>query len=85
MRRQGRVYKFDVSIPLNIMYSLVEDIRARVGHLGATVGFGHLGDSNLHLNVITTKEDPAVEALIVPYIYDWIGMVLVVFSFFTSF
>ena len=34
------------------MYKLVEEMRARMKHLPVTVvGYGHMGDSNLHLNI----------------------------------
>lgn len=48
----GAVYKYDLSLPPNDMYKLVEEMRARVKHLPVTVvGYGHMGDSNLHLNI----------------------------------
>ncbi|KAK0621171.1 hypothetical protein B0T17DRAFT_508544 [Bombardia bombarda] len=79
----GGVYKYDVSIPLKEMYQLVEDTRARVdaaGLLGdtddhpvrAVVGYGHMGDSNLHLNVSTRRFDKRVEEVLEPFIYEWI-------------
>lgn len=48
----GAVYKYDLSLPPNDMYKLVEEMRARMKHLPVTVvGYGHMGDSNLHLNI----------------------------------
>ncbi|KAK4455990.1 hypothetical protein QBC34DRAFT_388563 [Podospora aff. communis PSN243] len=80
----GGVYKYDVSIPLAQMYQLVEDTRARVaeaGLLGDTdedpvrcvVGYGHMGDSNLHLNISTRRFDPRVEQALEPFVYEWIA------------
>jgi len=80
----GGVYKYDVSIPLKEMYQLVEDTRARVeaaGLLGdtdehpvrAVVGYGHMGDSNLHLNVSTRYYDKRVEETLEPFVYEWIA------------
>ncbi|KAK4169334.1 putative D-lactate dehydrogenase 2 mitochondrial precursor [Cladorrhinum sp. PSN259] len=80
----GGVYKYDVSIPLKELYQLVEDIRTRVdaaGLLGdadeypvrAVVGYGHMGDANLHLNVSTRRFDERVEKLLEPFIYEWIA------------
>lgn len=79
----GGVYKYDVSIPLAQMYDLVEDTRARVREIGLmgdstdypiadVIGFGHMGDSNLHLNVATRRYDPAVEKALEPWIFEWI-------------
>lgn len=48
----GAVYKYDLSLPPNDMYRLVEEMRSRMKHLPVTVvGYGHMGDSNLHLNI----------------------------------
>lgn len=79
----GGVYKYDVSIPLPDMYSIVGDVEARVreaGLLGDTdqhpvlgvVGYGHMGDSNLHLNVAVRRYDKDVERVLEPYVYEWI-------------
>lgn len=80
----GGVYKYDVSIPLKELYQLVEDTRARVdaaGLLGdtdeypvrAVVGYGHMGDANLHLNVSTRRFDSRVEKVLEPFVYEWIA------------
>lgn len=46
------MYKYDLSLPPNDMYKLVQEMRARMKHLPVTVvGYGHMGDSNLHLNI----------------------------------
>ncbi|KAL1593697.1 D-lactate ferricytochrome c oxidoreductase [Paraconiothyrium brasiliense] len=78
----GGVYKYDLSIPIAQMYDLVEDIRERMikdGLLGETddhpvvdvVGYGHMGDANLHLNVPVRKFDKTVEKALEPYLYEW--------------
>ncbi|GAO16908.1 uncharacterized protein UV8b_02856 [Ustilaginoidea virens] len=79
----GGTYKYDVSIPLSDMYSIVDDVKARLckaGLLGDTVqhpvvdvvGYGHMGDSNLHLNICVRKYTKQVEEVLEPYIYEWI-------------
>ncbi|RPB03468.1 hypothetical protein L873DRAFT_1800560 [Choiromyces venosus 120613-1] len=77
----GGVYKYDVSIPLKELYSLVEDVKARFieyGLLGEgeavvdVVGYGHMGDSNLHLNVPVRSYDKRVEEVLEPFVYEWI-------------
>ncbi|KAK7189012.1 hypothetical protein DPSP01_004119 [Paraphaeosphaeria sporulosa] len=78
----GGVYKYDLSIPIAQMYDLVEDIRERMtkdGLLGDTkdhpvvdvVGYGHMGDANLHLNVPVRRFDKTVEKALEPYLYEW--------------
>jgi D-2-hydroxyglutarate dehydrogenase len=53
------------------MYELVEDMRTRLPEPALVVGYGHVGDGNLHLNVSVPKPDAAVLARIEPYIYQW--------------
>ena len=36
------------------------------------IGYGHMGDSNLHLNVATRGYDGAVEAALEPFVYEWV-------------
>ena len=58
----GRVYKYDLSLPLEEMYHLVTATRARVARFGDTVlvaGYGHVGDGNLHLNIADSSRRPA--------------------------
>ena len=80
----GGVYKYDLSIPLPELYKLVEDTRERLNSAGlvgdgdtfpvvGVVGFGHMGDSNLHLNVATRRYDKEVEQLLEPFVYEWIA------------
>ena len=82
----GGVYKYDLSIPLPKLYQLVEDTRTRMqerGLIGDTddfpvvgvVGYGHMGDSNLHLNVATRRFDKTVEECLEPWVYEWVGSV----------
>ncbi|KAL2271791.1 hypothetical protein VTJ83DRAFT_1162 [Remersonia thermophila] len=39
----------------------------------AVVGYGHMGDANLHLNVSTRRFDPRVEQVLEPFVYEWIA------------
>ncbi|KIW07429.1 uncharacterized protein PV09_02269 [Verruconis gallopava] len=82
----GGVYKYDLSIPIKDLYSLVVDTRERLtkaGLVGDTdeypcvdvVGYGHMGDSNLHLNVCVRRYDKAVEKLLEPFVYEWVAKV----------
>ena len=85
----GGTYKYDLSIPLPDMYSIVDDVRERIAEAGllaedpidndgtdkpvlGVVGYGHLGDSNIHLNVMVSRYDKAIEKVLEPYVYEWI-------------
>jgi len=79
----GAVYKYDVSAPLPLLYQLVEDIRTwlhNVGLMGlpnapvkGVIGYGHVGDGNLHLNIMAKAYTDEVTRVIEPYIYECIG------------
>jgi FAD/FMN-containing dehydrogenase len=53
----GKPFKYDISLPLDNYYEIVEIIRERVGASGYVVGYGHVGDCNLHLNVAANGAD----------------------------
>ncbi|KAK5133916.1 hypothetical protein LTR08_007145 [Meristemomyces frigidus] len=80
----GGVYKYDLSIPLPQLYDLVNETRERFqnnGLMGDTddfpvldvIGYGHMGDSNLHLNVATRRYDKQVEKALEPWVYEWVS------------
>lgn len=85
--RWGLVYKYDLSIPLKDMYQLVLDTRERLKQHGLmgekvddeswpvvdTVGYGHMGDQNLHLNVSTRRYDKRIEECLEPWVYEWVA------------
>ncbi len=69
---------YDISLPQQRYYELVEDLRYRVASQlpdAVVVGFGHLADGNLHVNVQTTTggAEAAAQALalVEPYIFEW--------------
>lgn len=64
------MYKYDLSIPLEPMYDLVEEMRSRVEDKALVVGYGHLGDGNLHLNLVADAYSEELTCLIEPYVYE---------------
>ncbi|BDA44336.1 probable D-2-hydroxyglutarate dehydrogenase, mitochondrial [Coccomyxa sp. Obi] len=72
LKHAGAVYKYDLSMPVADMYSLVEETRERLAGLPVeVVGYGHLGDGNLHLNISTKKYDENILRHIEPFVYEW--------------
>ncbi|XP_007532050.3 D-2-hydroxyglutarate dehydrogenase, mitochondrial isoform X2 [Erinaceus europaeus] len=72
LSRDGYVYKYDLSLPLEQLYHLVPDLRARLGPRARhVVGYGHLGDGNLHLNVTAEAYSAELCAALEPYVYEW--------------
>lgn len=79
MTTAGYVYKYDVSLPLQRMYELVEETRVKLQAAGVeatakAAGYGHLGDANLHLNVTSLSgRDDKVLDLLEPWIFEWVS------------
>ncbi|KAM4694707.1 D-2-hydroxyglutarate dehydrogenase, mitochondrial [Discoglossus pictus] len=72
LAHDGYVYKYDLSMPVEKLYDLVEETRARLGTSArSVVGYGHLGDGNLHLNVTAEKHSDALLAALEPFVYEW--------------
>lgn len=82
--KKGAVYKYDLSMAIPKMNELVVEMRKRfeaAGILGAdkpikdVVGYGHIGDGNLHINIVAEAYTPETEAHIEPYVYEWVSKV----------
>uniref|UniRef100_G1R8B6 D-2-hydroxyglutarate dehydrogenase, mitochondrial n=1 Tax=Nomascus leucogenys TaxID=61853 RepID=G1R8B6_NOMLE len=72
LSRDGYVYKYDLSLPVERLYDIVNDLRARLGpHAKHVVGYGHLGDGNLHLNVTAEAFSPSLLGALEPHVYEW--------------
>ncbi|XP_017726181.1 PREDICTED: D-2-hydroxyglutarate dehydrogenase, mitochondrial isoform X2 [Rhinopithecus bieti] len=72
LSRDGYVYKYDLSLPLERLYDIVTDVRARLGpHAKHVVGYGHLGDGNLHLNVTAEAFSASLLGALEPHVYEW--------------
>ncbi|KAK8619130.1 hypothetical protein V6N13_133097 [Hibiscus sabdariffa] len=71
LMKAGAVYKYDLSLPVEKLYDLVNDMRTRLGDLARVIGYGHLGDGNLHLNVSAAQYDDKILEQIEPYVYEW--------------
>lgn len=76
LKRDGYNYKYDISLPLNKMYDLVIEMRNRLNEQNQKlytrcIGYGHCGDSNLHLNITSPVYDKRLFSLLEPFIYEW--------------
>ena len=46
-------------------------MRARLGGAALTVGYGHVGDGNLHLNISAKEYSDELFRQIEPFVYEW--------------
>ncbi|CAH2246769.1 D-2-hydroxyglutarate dehydrogenase, mitochondrial [Pelobates cultripes] len=75
LAHDGYVYKYDLSMPVEKLYELVEETRIRLGTAAKTVvGYGHLGDGNLHLNVTAESHSDTLMTALEPFVYEWTAM-----------
>lgn len=72
LTHDGFTYKYDISLPVEKIYQAVTDMREHLGDRAkSVVGYGHVGDGNLHLNITSPAKDPALLAAIEPFVYEW--------------
>ncbi|KFO87986.1 hypothetical protein N320_00166, partial [Buceros rhinoceros silvestris] len=72
LTHDGYVYKYDISLPVGRLYDLVTDMRVRLGRSAKNVvGYGHLGDGNLHLNITAESYSHSLLDAIEPFVYEW--------------
>tara|TARA_B110000977_G_scaffold199708_1_gene287911 strand:+ start:325 stop:1956 length:1632 start_codon:yes stop_codon:yes gene_type:complete len=91
LKHAGAVYKYDLSVPVETMYEVVDLLRARVARMVtnggvndskasssfdfsqvSVMGYGHLGDGNLHLNISSPGGyDEQLLNVIEPFVYEW--------------
>ena len=69
---EGLVYKYDISLPITKMYQIVDDVSEKLREQDAVaIGYGHLGDANLHLNVVVPEHSDEVLRSLEPYVFEW--------------
>lgn len=72
--KDGHFYCTDFSIPVEDFDQLVIDTRNYMGSdIKRVTGFGHLGDSNIHLNITAESYNSDVAAKLDHFIYNWVG------------
>lgn len=72
-QNEGSIVFYDVSLPQRRMYDIVEQIRGTFKDDPDTtvLGFGHLGDGNLHVGVISPEMTNAREDKINPLLFGY--------------
>lgn len=75
LSHNGAVYKYDMSLRVGEMYELVEETRERLKDVkeAQVLGYGHMGDGNLHLNISVPERSERVTKLVEPFVYEWTG------------
>lgn len=69
--KEKSFFKYDISVPLARFYDIVPAIKERVGDLASVCGFGHVGDSNLHVHIMCDNYNEEIYKRIEPFIYEY--------------
>ncbi len=68
--------KLDVSIPLPAIPAFAADVVAAVGDRGRTILYGHLGDGNVHVNLLgPAADDESAEEQVLRLVADYGGSI----------
>ncbi|KAF9015312.1 hypothetical protein BDQ17DRAFT_1340832 [Cyathus striatus] len=76
--KEGKAYKYDISVPLASFKDVVDGVREHLRSKGLlhdkavkhVIGYGHVGDGNLHLNVVADAYLPEIQDALEPYVYE---------------
>ncbi|TDL28415.1 FAD-binding domain-containing protein [Rickenella mellea] len=76
--KEGKAYKYDISIPLSAFKDVVDATREHLRKKGLmrddavkhVIGYGHVGDGNLHLNVVAQTYSKEIESALEPFVYE---------------
>ncbi|KAK1223819.1 D-lactate ferricytochrome c oxidoreductase [Marasmius sp. AFHP31] len=79
--KEGKAYKYDISIPLSAFKDVVDTTRNHLQSKGLlhedavkhVIGYGHVGDGNLHLNVIANAYTDEIQAALEPFVYELVA------------
>ncbi|KAI0348638.1 FAD-binding domain-containing protein [Trametopsis cervina] len=79
--KEGKAYKYDISVPLGSFKEVVDTTREHLRSKGLlrddavqhVIGYGHVGDGNLHLNVIAAAYTPEIEEALEPFVYELVA------------
>ncbi|MGH2698494.1 MAG: FAD-binding oxidoreductase [Actinomycetota bacterium] len=75
---QGIPHKLDVTLPLSAMVTFEEEVRSRVAETAAgsrTILFGHLGDGNVHVNILGINEEDGVDETVLRLVAELGGSI----------
>ncbi|KAI5121323.1 hypothetical protein M0805_003790 [Coniferiporia weirii] len=79
--KEGKAYKYDISIPLSSFKDVVDTTRdhlqtkglIRAGAVRHVIGYGHVGDGNLHLNIVADQYSSEVQDALEPFVYELVA------------
>ncbi|THH03002.1 hypothetical protein EW145_g6613 [Phellinidium pouzarii] len=79
--KEGKAYKYDISVPLSSFKDVVDLTRehlrkcglVRKGAVTHVIGYGHVGDGNLHLNIVADQYSTEIQDALEPFVYELVA------------
>jgi FAD/FMN-containing dehydrogenase len=72
----GVPHKLDVSVAIRDLPAFTERVRSAVGGVARTILYGHLGDGNVHVNVLGPEpDDERVDEAVLRIVHEFGGSV----------
>lgn len=79
--KTGKVYKYDISVPVREFMNVTDAVRKRLQEKGLyragpdskvsfVTGYGHVGDGNLHINVVANAYSQEIEEALEPFVFE---------------
>ncbi|KAB5593609.1 D-lactate dehydrogenase [Ceratobasidium theobromae] len=79
--KTGKVYKYDISVPVREFMNVTNLVRNRLQERGLyrcgpssqvsyVMGYGHVGDGNLHINVVANAYNQEIEKALEPFVFE---------------
>lgn len=73
-KQKGQVHKYDLSFPAACYYDLVPILRSKSAVKEGIIkvfGFGHVGDGNIHINLVAEKGSKEIIDEFSDFIFNW--------------
>lgn len=79
--KEGKAYKYDISIPQSTFKQVVDTTREHIRNKGLlkegavrhVIGYGHVGDGNLHLNIVADQYSQEIQDALEPFVYELVS------------
>lgn len=70
--KQKYLYQYDISVPVQNYYDIVPALKKHFAtEVDAVFGFGHIGDSNLHVTVLCDNYNEEFHKRVDPFVFDF--------------
>lgn len=66
------MYQYDISVPVKNYYDVIPGLKKRFAHESKAIfGFGHIGDSNLHITVLCDEYNDELHGRLDSFVFDF--------------